>query len=226
MREESLVVLRLLSRSVPSYNAGRVFDDFFFRRHLDDEENVRLIVHKHWMLGVKSLSFPTLALLLVLWIPVVVTHPSVPYVTLALCALCFLWWLRNFLDYYLDVWIITDEGIIDLEWHGWFHRESSRVLYSDVQGVSYEIQGVAGTLLRFGTISVEKISTGSTISLPFIPRPRVVETMILRCMEEYLHAKNLKDAKTVQTLLAEFVAGSMQMRDMDEDEEEESDDDA
>lgn len=193
-----------------------MFDNFFFSRHLDDDENVRLIVHKHWMLGAKGLWFPSLVVIFVLWLPFFVRHPAIWYVTLGLLVITLLWWLRGFLDYYLDVWLITDEGIIDLAWHGWFHRESSRVLYSDVQGVSYEIQGVGGTLLRYGKISVEKISTGSTISLQYVPSPRKVETLILRCMEEYLHTKNLKDAKTVQTMLAEFVAGSMQKMELDD----------
>jgi hypothetical protein len=105
------------------------------------------------------------------------------------------WWARNFFDYYMDAWIITNHGVIDLEWHGWFHRQSARILFSDVQGVSYEIKGVTGTLMRFGTVSIEKISTGAAVSLSHVPRPRTVETLILRNMETYLHTKNLKDTK-------------------------------
>jgi hypothetical protein len=131
------------------------------------------------------------------------------------------WLLRNFFDYYLDAWIITDAGIIDVEWHGWFHRESTRVLYSDVQGVSYEIQGVAATLLRFGEISVEKISTGNAISLDYVSRPRSVEGIIMRSMEEYLHGKNLKDAKHVQELLSEIVARESQLEECEDEDDEE-----
>jgi hypothetical protein len=130
-----------------------------------------------------------------------------------------IWWLRNFFDYFLDAWIITDHGIIDLNWHGWFHRESTRVLYSDVQGVSYEIKGILGTLFGFGDIAVEKISTGASISLSSVSFPRAVQTAIHRNMEAYVHTKNLKDAKTVQTILAEFVAGSLQRKELENEEE-------
>ena len=118
---------------------------------------------------------------------------------------------RNFFDYYLDAWIITDQGIIDLEWHGWFHRQSSRVLYSDIQGVSYEVQGLMGTMLRYGTVSVEKISTGTAISLSSVENPRKIETLILKNMEAYLHSKNLKDSKHVQELLTNFVTNQVQI---------------
>ena len=101
-----------------------------------------------------------------------------------------------------------------MAWHGWFRRTSSRVLYSDVQGVSYEISGVWGTLLRHGAISVEKISTGNEISMENVPRPREIESLILRNMEEYLHSNNLKDAATVQEILSKVVARELGLKEV------------
>lgn len=122
-----------------------------------------------------------------------------------------IWWIRNFLDYYLDAWIITNKGVIDIEWHGWFHRSAARVLYSDIEGVAYEIKGIAGTLLQYGTMQLEKISSGS-VEMEFVHRPKRVETAILESMESYLLQKNLRDATTVKDLLAEFVASSLQVQ--------------
>ena len=122
--------------------------------------------------------------------------------------------VRSFFDYYLDAWLITDHGIIDIEWFGWFHRESARVLYSDIQGVSYEIHGVAGTLLRYGTVAVEKISNGEEIELEYVSQPKKVESLILHRMETYLHTKNLKDAKHVQEILSAIVAEHLQREEL------------
>lgn len=123
-----------------------------------------------------------------------------------------LWWIRNFFDYFLDAWIVTDQGIIDLEWLGLFHRKSARLLYSDMQGVSNEVNGIGGTLFRYGTLTVEKISTGAGISLPHVQNPRQVETIILRSMEEYMMKKNLKNAKHVQEVLATVIAEQYQLQ--------------
>ncbi len=133
-------------------------------------------------------------------------------VFLCLAAASAVWCLRTFFDYYLDAWVVTTNGIIDIEWHGWFHRQSARVLYSDVQGASYEVKGVWQTVLNVGTISIEKISTGSAISMTHVKNPRRVEGAILQNMEEYLHKKNLKDAKTVQDILTTVVAREMQTK--------------
>lgn len=192
---------------------------FLFTQHKEDDETIKKIVHRHWLFGLKAIAFPSLLIVAAIALVVITNNTNARYVEGLIIFLLFIWWLRSFLDYFLDAWVITDHGIIDLAWHGWFHRESSRVLYSDVQGVSYEIKGVLGTLFRYGDIAVEKISTGATISLAQVYHPRSVQTLILQSMETYLHSKNLKDAKTVQNILSEFVASSMQKEDFSLDEE-------
>jgi len=190
-----------------------------FKRHLEDDESVVTIVHRHWLMSIKLLLWPTLALVAGVLLFVAAPYRSVG-IGVGIWSLCVvLWWVRNFFDYFLDAWIITDQGIIDVAWYGWFHRESSRVLYSDIQGVSYEIKGVLPTLLRYGTIAVEKISTGATIAMDTVSRPRRVEAVILQCMEQYLHTKNLKDAKQVQELLGAVLARELQAKQFEEDEE-------
>jgi hypothetical protein len=192
-----------------------VLTRFFFSRHLDDEEKIVRVVHKHWLTGFKVLFWPTL-LFVGNW-SILYFSPTtyMVYVVAAAGLFVLIWWIRNFMDYYLDAWLITTKGIIDLQWHGWFHRSSSRVLYSDIQGVSYEVSGILGTLLGYGSMEVEKISTGTTIDMQYVKKPRRIEAVILESMETYLHTKNLKDAKTVQTILAEFVASSMQKKETD-----------
>ena len=196
-------------------------DHLLFRRHLDDDEEVIAVIHKHWLLGVRALLWPTvsfvLSWVLLYYVPFIVMFYGVSLWSV----LSIVWWLRNFFDYYLDAWIITDQGVIDLEWHGWFHRASSRILYSDIQGVSYEIFGILGTLLRFGELSIEKISTGDTVSLEYVKDPRKVEARILKNMEQYLHSKNIKDARRVQELLAEIVTTHIQLDDAEEGSDEE-----
>jgi len=193
-----------------------------FNRHIDDDEEVTEIVHKHWILGIKHLFWPTVSFLASWVLLYIAPFVAIFYIVALWCIVSLVWWLRNFFDYYLDAWLITDKGIIDVAWHGWFHRESTRVLYSDIQGVSYEIQGVLATVLRYGVIGVEKISTGNIVSLPYVANPRRVESLILGNMELYLHSKNLKDAKHVQELLSTLVAREVQLEDYIE---EESDDD-
>ncbi|MBI3618941.1 hypothetical protein HY213_02810 [Candidatus Peregrinibacteria bacterium] len=187
-----------------------MFDRFFFAQHLEEDEQAVLIVHKHWVLGLRVLFWPSISFLaswLLLW-----REPTriVLIVVAVWSFLSIVWFARNFFDYFLDAWIITDHGIIDLAWIGWFHRQSTRILYSDVQGVAYERKGIPAALCGYGTLTVEKISTGSVLSLPYVHHAKRIEGIILRTMEAYLHGKNLKNAKHVQDILADFIAQHVQ----------------
>lgn len=185
-----------------------------FRGHLEEDELLVRIVHKHWLLGVRALLWPSVFFGGACFLLSLQPTRGVFSVFALGAVVVLVWWLRNFFDYFLDAWIITTHGIIDVAWHGWFHRQSARILYSDVQGVSYEIKGVLPTLLRFGTVSVEKVSTGEAVSLESVKNPRKVEATVLKCMEDYLHSKNMKDSKHVQQILASMVAQQIQLREL------------
>jgi hypothetical protein len=200
-----------------------VFQKLLIKKHLNDDETLITLVHKFWVLGAKALFWPTVFIAIDIYLLWLFHTRGMLIVCAVLGVVCIVWWLRNFLDYYLDAWLITDQSIIDIEWLGWFHRQSTRILYSDVEGVSYEVKGILGTFLRYGTITVEKISTGTSIELPYVTRPRRVEKAILGAMEQYLHSKNLKDSKQVQELLATLVAEQIHKKEMSGDD---SDDDA
>lgn len=195
----------------------------FFHKHLEEDETLLCVVHKHWLFGLKALFWPTVFFAA---IACVLSYQPARGIIMSLSlvgVVVFVWWLRNFFDYYLDAWLVTDQGIIDIAWHGWFHRQSARTLYSDLQGFSYEISGIIGTILRFGTISIEKISTGQAVSLEYVSNPKRIESVVLKSQEVYLHTKNMKDAKQIQNLLATLVAEQIQLQDMqttsDEDDE-------
>lgn len=177
-------------------------NNWFFKKHLEDDEEVRLYVHTHWRLGVSRLFWPTAAFV-ASWVFLVIAPFLIIFYCVALAsALSLVWWARNFFDYFLDAWLVTDQAIIDVKWHGWFHRTATKILFSDIQGVTYETKGISGTIFRYGTITVEKVSTGGMISLDNVSRPRLVAAAILQNMEQYLHGKNLKDAKRIQELLS------------------------
>lgn len=195
-----------------------MLDRLLFLRHLETDEELQQVVHKHWIVILFAVCWPSTSLLLAITSMVFLPYRLTILLAGGWAAFSMIWWMRNFLGEYLDAWIVTDTAIIDIEWFGWFHRKSTRILYSDIEGVSYEIQGILATLLRYGTLSLERVSTGAVIDLDYVPHPRAVEGSILRNMEAYLHTKNLKDATHVQELLSEIVARHLQLDGVEEEE--------
>lgn len=177
-----------------------------FHRHLEEDEPLHRVVHKHWLLGLRSIALPAGTLVATWVLLFLLPHRTVALGVLLIDSALCIWLLRNFLDYFLDAWLITDRSVIDVAWHGFLHRTSTRVDYSSIEGVSYEIKGILGTLFRFGTVTIEKVGTGTLVSIEHVGNPRAVESAILFAQEQCLRTKNLKDSKAVQEILAEIVA--------------------
>ena len=67
-------------------------------------------------------------------------------------------WLYGFLlwiDYWLDVWIVTDERVINIEQKGLFSRSVSELHFYNVQDVTTSVRGVIPTLLNYGDVEVQ-----------------------------------------------------------------------
>lgn len=68
--------------------------------------------------------------------------------------------LVAWLGYYLDVWIITSERVIDIEQKTLFHREISEISLDRVQNVTIEVPGFMATVLKFGNMKIQTAGAG------------------------------------------------------------------
>lgn len=62
---------------------------------------------------------------------------------------------NTFLDYYLDVWIVTNHRIINIEQKNLFSRVVSEQALYRVQDVTAVQKGILATFLKYGTIIVQ-----------------------------------------------------------------------
>lgn len=129
------------------------------------DENIILLMRKHWLILVYKL-IPVLLALLMIWgfhwagpgILATVFNLESAFFTLVESFLWMFLWVILFVtwvDYYLDVWIITDQRIIDIEQLGFFRRQISELSHEKIQDVTSEVQGVIPTLFNFGFVYVQ-----------------------------------------------------------------------
>lgn len=98
----------------------------------------------------------------------------------------FFW--RGVLDYYLDVWIVTNERVVARVQHGLFNRQVVELRLSRVQDVSAKTQGLWGTLLNFGEARVETAGEEENFVFEQVPRPYQVSEKVLRLADDWHHA--------------------------------------
>lgn len=157
---------------------------------LAPQEHIAMVLRRHWSVLTSQASVITLALVLPLlaillapgYIAVLGTPAGGAIMRLAaalwllgLWAYAFLRWL----DYYLDVWIITNGRVIAVEQRGLFHREISEIAMDRIQNVSVEVAGPLATVLGLGTIRIQTAGAGE-FTIADVPNFPAAKDLILR----------------------------------------------
>lgn len=91
-------------------------------------------------------------------------------------------WMYSFLiwiDYYFDVWIITNERVINIEQKGLFVRAVSELKFSRIQDVTSEVKGMIPTILNFGDVKVQTASEEDYFLFRQVPDPYHVKDVIM-----------------------------------------------
>ena len=132
--------------------------------HLGPNEKILMILHRHWIVilgrflgGVLLLLLPAIfsVVAAVFGVNLALASPyleffGVVYLMIIMAAL-FMFWM----DYYLDVWIITSERIVDIEQKSLFHREVSEFMLDKVQDITVEVPDMMATFLKYGNLIIQ-----------------------------------------------------------------------
>lgn len=89
------------------------------------------------------------------------------------------------LDYHLDVWLITNERVLSLEQKGVFNRRVAELRLSRVQDVSSQVKGIWQTFLHFGDIKVQSAGEEPKFLLYEIPNPYEVAERLMRLVDQW-----------------------------------------
>lgn len=96
------------------------------------------------------------------------------YLLLLWLVVCLLW-----TDYYLDVWIVTDQRIVDIEQKGLFNRTVSEFRLDMIQDVTVEVPSLIATMCSYGNIKVQTASEISNFAFQGISRPQETRNLIM-----------------------------------------------
>ncbi len=180
---------------------------------LEPEERVVRKVRAHWITLVGSLipiailAITPLAIKPALIIfgagnPMLVTLAinissflSTPWFTTVLG----MWWLFLWIGafntityYFLNIWILTTERIIEIRQPRYFSRRISSFFLSRVQDVTSDVNGLIGTLFDFGFIHVETAGESDNFEMHGIRDPNKLRDTILREIDQ-IHRNHAGD---------------------------------
>ncbi|MBU0625712.1 PH domain-containing protein [Patescibacteria group bacterium] len=116
-----------------------------------------------------------------------------PIMKLVASAYYFWVWLflfSNFIDYYLDAWIVTNDRILNVEQSGLFNRTVSELDLINIQDVTSEVHGVLPFLFGYGDVFVQTAAEKSRFVFEQVPQPEEIRKRLLMLVEE--EQKNLR----------------------------------
>lgn len=95
------------------------------------------------------------------------------FIFLSLIYFGFIWILIFIIwvDYYLDIWIVTDQRMLDVEQIGFFHRVVSELDLKRIQDITSNVSGMLATMFGFGNIRIQTAAEEHRFELKSIPHP-------------------------------------------------------
>ncbi len=96
----------------------------------------------------------------------------------------YLFFYVRFLDYYLDVWIVTNDRIIDIEQHGLFSRTTTELDLFRIQDVTVEMRGFFSTIFNYGRIHIKTASINTDIIFKNVSEPNKVREDLIHFADE------------------------------------------
>ena len=158
---------------------------------MEEGEEVVLKVHRHWLF----IALRIIGLLFLLVVPsaivailerlgiLAIGDGSGP-ISLVLWSLwglvlwSFFW--QFWTTYYMDIWVVTNRRIIDIDYQRLFDRNIAMLKLDRIQDVTTHVQGIIGTLLKYGSVHVQTAGSDKEFVIDQISNPEALRDAISR----------------------------------------------
>ncbi|PKL36881.1 hypothetical protein CVV38_03230 [Candidatus Peregrinibacteria bacterium HGW-Peregrinibacteria-1] len=176
-----------------------------FHRHLDEGEKILKIAHKS-LITLKLKAVKPVFLGLIIPVILYLLIPKLfPFLTIWVI-IGFFTLIYHVIDWYFDVWILTNIGVIDIEYNGLFNMTSTRIDYHQIEGIAYSINGFFQTIFNFGDITIDKMGSQTSLILKEASRPKRLERTLMKLQEEYVFERSVQDHNALKNMLSDMIA--------------------
>lgn len=153
------------------------------------EEKVILLLRQHPVVNIPWIFLTIVLLFLPLtldYVPIIDFLPiNFQIFTLILWYLLVLAYvLGQFLYWYFNVYIVTDERIVDIDFFGMIYRDVSVTKIDKIQDVTFVQAGLFGSIFNYGDVLIQTAAETSRIDFMKVPRPADVVEIIGHLIDE------------------------------------------
>lgn len=161
----------------------------------DSGETVIFQMRSHWItfLGELFMLIVLAALPLGLYVMLGGVWPTLfsgdlsrPVLVLLVSAFYLMLWLffiTKFIDYYLDVYLVTTVRVLDVSQEGMFARTVSELDLARVQDVTSEVKGILHSLIDYGNVYIQTAGEHERFEFIDVPHPDKIRKQLLELVE-------------------------------------------
>lgn len=126
-------------------------------------------------------------------------HPLIfPVIVLVLSIYYLFIWLflyNQFIDYYLDVWVVTNKRVINIEQENLFARTISIKELYKLQDVTSEVEGIFPTFLKYGNVYIQTAGEKERFVFEQVPNASKIAERVIELVqkEKSKRTENFKD---------------------------------
>lgn len=155
-----------------------------------------MFLRRHWIVPLKLIltslclaAIPIIFYVLLVNLTTYFEDPNVIALTTILASAYYLFVIlftfTNFVDYYLDAWIVTNMRIINIEQRGLFSRVISEKDLETMQDITANVTGFLPTLLQYGDIHIQTAGRKENFIFKEVPFANEVAQRISNFVAEY-----------------------------------------
>jgi uncharacterized membrane protein YdbT with pleckstrin-like domain len=173
---------------------------------LNPNEKLIATFRKHWLvifLEFIIFVFITATPIIFLWLGISSLETGLSPAFSALSqTLCLVWiiimWIAFFVfytDYYLDIWILTDQRVIDIEQKGLFSRHVSSLNISNIQDITTKQVGFIPTIFNYGEVHIQTAGVEREFIIHHVHDPKSIRDRIMH--EQEIKSQEVKRVQIV-----------------------------
>lgn len=147
-----------------------------------------IILLRHVLLYVVLFLLPLAAYFIInSYLPFFIENAIASDLLILVMFLYFLYvWLflyRGFLDYFLDIWIVTNYRILSIEQSDLFHRTIAEQKLFRIQDVTSQQKGFLPTFLNYGDVFIQTAAEQTRFTFEQVPDPHRIARQITQLVD-------------------------------------------
>jgi len=166
-------ITQILGHTTNPLSSFLVNPKVFSFQEKDDEEQILLVLRPHWFTNVS-------------WITITLILLSLPtfFGSVFYYLVTFIYAFEKFLGWYFNVFIITDERVVDIDFNNLLVKKFSEAKLSMIQDVTSKVIGFFPTILNYGHVLIQTASEVPEIDFNNVPNPEKIIKALQQLRQE------------------------------------------